>query len=185
MTTLPLGSRTAAHPASVVRQGLPAHLPELRGRALRLSRNAVQADDIVQDTVERALRFEAQFIVGTNLRAWLHQILFSVFVTRFRKSRRERKALAGLGADPAAWTTEDRFAPIDAALPLTSATEASLESLPEAFSSTIRLVDLGEMSYREAADVLDIPVGTVMSRLHRGRKLLRDDLVAHDRNLAA
>ena len=74
-----------------LRQSLAAMAPELFGRALRMSRSAWMAEDLVQDTVERAIRFEAHYTPGTNLRAWVHQILFSVFVTKCRRNRRERK----------------------------------------------------------------------------------------------
>lgn len=92
---------TACRPAArEVRAGLVQLLPELRARALRLCRESAAADDAVQDAFERALRFADQYEQGTNLRAWALQILFSVFVTRWRRSRRERTALEGLSVDP-------------------------------------------------------------------------------------
>ena len=73
------------------RDELTLHLPSLHARALKLCLNATEAQDLVQDTVERALRFESSYQPGTNLRAWAQQVLFSVFVTRCRKNRRERR----------------------------------------------------------------------------------------------
>jgi RNA polymerase sigma-70 factor (ECF subfamily) len=148
---------------------IDTHLPLLRARALKLCRNAAEAEDLVQDTIVRALRFESTFEKGTNLRAWLHQILLSVFVTRCRRSTRERRALEWLTVDPCAWTHSD---PPPAIRFLSRRVEAALDELPEKFADVIRLVDLGDLSYRDAAEGLGVPVGTVMSRLFRGRRLL-------------
>jgi RNA polymerase sigma-70 factor, ECF subfamily len=161
---------------------LPTYLPELRRRALRLTRNPSLADDLVQDTVERALAFSASFADGTNLRGWLHQVLFSVFVTGYRKRTRERKALSRLACDPVAWTPAP--AAPDQLPELTDSSRARLESMPPTYRSVLELVDLREHSYREAAESLDLPLGTVMSRLHRGRKLLAS-LFESERALAA
>ncbi len=150
-------------------------VPELRGRALRLAGNASTADDLVQDTIERALRFRAQYELGTNLRAWAYQILFSVFVTKYRRTRREKNALRDLTTDPNAWTRPSHE-PAPSDFGLTRCTRTKLDKMPAPFRSVIELVDLGEHSYREAAECLDIPVGTVMSRLHRGRKLLAEQM---------
>lgn len=162
----------ASTPAEL-RTGLVTLMPELRGRALHLCRHAAAADDLVQDTVERALRFAGQYELGTNLRAWAFQILFSVFVTRYRRSRRERNALRVLATDPCAWTQHDapRVRP-----DLTRGARRKLAALPSGFRQVVELVDIEERSYREAADALGVPVGTVMSRLHRGRKLLADSM---------
>jgi RNA polymerase sigma-70 factor (ECF subfamily) len=152
--------------------GLIAMMPELRNRALRLSADRALADDLVQDTIERALRFAAQYERGTNLRAWAYQILFSVFVTRYRRVRRERTALKALALDPCAWTHPEAFAPPDSGAQLTPKTKKHLDALPAGFRSVVTLVDLEQRSYREAATELGLPVGTVMSRLHRGRRML-------------
>ncbi len=141
----------------------------LRSRAVRLCRDPVEADDIVQDTVVRALRFQQSYRPGTNMRAWVHQILFSVFVTRCRKLKRERNALSSLTVDPCAWTHRDTPPPMQS---LSPNVENAVERLPKQFGAVVRLVDLDDHSYREAADVLGVPVGTVMSRLFRGRRLL-------------
>jgi RNA polymerase sigma-70 factor, ECF subfamily len=154
-------------------------VPELRARAMRLCNDRALADDIVQDTVERALRFADQYERGTNLRAWAFQILFSVFVTRWRRRRRERNALENLASDPCAWTVPVGFAAPDCGPGgLTASTQRKLDELPEGFRAVIVLVDIEQRSYRDAAKELGVPVGTVMSRLHRGRKLLAAQLAA-------
>jgi RNA polymerase sigma-70 factor (ECF subfamily) len=142
-------------------------------RALRLCGDRALADDVVQDALERALRFEAQYERGTNLRAWLFRILFSVFVTRWRRRRRERRALENLAVDPCAWIVPSGFpAPDIGEGALSASTRRKLDALPEGFRAAVVLVDLEQRSYREAARELGIPVGTVMSRLHRARKVL-------------
>ena len=152
-----------------LRQSLALMGPELFGRALRMSRSPSVAEDLVQDTIERAIRFETHYTPGTNLRAWVHQILFSVFVTRCRRARRERNALDHLTTDPCAWTSPDAAAEMsDLSPPLRRA----LDALPKAFRDAVVLVDLQEMSYKDAAVRLAVPVGTVMSRLFRGRRQL-------------
>lgn len=159
-----------------LRRGLVALLPDLQGRALRLTGARDTAADLVQDTVERALRFEGQYLRGSNLRAWAYQILFSVFITRYRRNRRHRAALRRLGDDPCAWTRPGAFEAEMAAGSLTPSTERELSALPEGFRQVVVLVDLEDRSYREAAGELGLPLGTVMSRLHRGRKLLAEKL---------
>lgn len=121
------------------------------------------------------MRFESHFIVGTNARAWLFQILFSVFITRCRRARREQRALGVLATDPCAWTLPESMPVMN---DLTPALKSELEQLPESFKRALELVDLQEMSYKDAADTMGVPVGTVMSRLHRGRKLLASALRA-------
>lgn len=155
-------------------QGLVDLQPELYGRAVRIARSSVVAEDLVQDTVERALRFASHYQPGTNLRAWLHQILFSVFVTRCRRSKRERIALEALVADPLAWTYPEATTTDLETLPPCMA--RALADLPVGFRHALELVDLEERAYKDAAALLDVPVGTVMSRLHRGRRLLAESL---------
>jgi RNA polymerase sigma-70 factor (ECF subfamily) len=161
-----------------LRAELVGLLPQLRVRALRLCGDSAAADDIVQDTVERALRFEGQYERGTNLRAWAFQVLFSVFITRWRRRRRERVALNHLSADPCAWTVPGTLtAPDSGEGALTNATRRTLDALPRGFRAVVVLVDLEQRSYLDAARELGIPVGTVMSRLHRARRLLAAKMV--------
>lgn len=173
-------ARRASH--SELRSALCSLRTELYARALRLSRNASLAEDLVQDTVERAMKFESHFIPGTNARAWLFQILFSVFITRCRRARREQRALSSLSADPCAWTLPETGPSMGN---LTPALSDQLALLPESFRRAVELVDLSELSYRDAADRMGVPVGTVMSRLHRGRKLLASALRGAEERLAA
>lgn len=178
VSTIARSTRTLiAHDQQTLELGLVELVPELRGRACRLAGNTTTAEDIVQDTIERALRFSKQYERGTNLRAWVYQILFSVFVTRYRRTRREKNALKNLASDPCAWTTPERFSTPDSSVSLTSTTQGKLDELPETFRTVLKLVDLDELTYREAATELGVPVGTVMSRLHRGRKLLASQLL--------
>jgi RNA polymerase sigma-70 factor (ECF subfamily) len=172
MTTSPSTCRATATPDSF-RDGLVALLPDLRARSKRLCADAATADDVVQDTIERALRFEHRYERGTNLRSWAYQVLFSVFVTRWRRRARDRRAVERLAGDPHAWTVPEAFIPPDAGHgALTPSTRRKLDALPEGFRAVIAIVDLEERSYRDAAQELGVPVGTVMSRLHRARKLL-------------
>jgi RNA polymerase sigma-70 factor (ECF subfamily) len=159
--------------AGSLRDAVAGVLPSLRAHAIKLCLDSVEAQDLVQDTIERALRFEQTYQPGTNLRAWLHQILFSLFVTRCRRLRRERRALERLSSDPCSWTRPEP-PPAMQTLPLSM--EGAIEALPQHFAAVIRLVDLQEHSYRDAAKHLQVPVGTVMSRLFRGRRLLAGNL---------
>ena len=122
--------------------GLVELVPELRGRACRLAGDPTTAEDIVQDTIERALKFAVQNERGTNLRAWVYQILFSVFITRYRRTRREKNALRSLASDPCAWTTPERFAPPEAGASLSPTTKGKL---------SMRLLDGDDASRLEHA----------------------------------
>ncbi|HMY15341.1 MAG TPA: RNA polymerase sigma factor [Polyangium sp.] len=156
-----------------LRKALVSMAPELYNRAFRMSRSSVTAQDLVQDTVERALRFESQYRPGTNVKAWVHQILFSVFITKCRRNRRERKALDVLCTDPNAWTSAPAVSEVTG---LSPSTRKALDAIPSVYRDVVMMVDVEEISYKDAADKLDVPVGTVMSRLHRGRRMLADAL---------
>jgi RNA polymerase sigma-70 factor (ECF subfamily) len=121
----------------------------------------------------RALRFENQYRPGTNLRAWVGQVLMSVFLTQCRRNKRERRALDNLTQDPCAWTKKDAPSVMRSLSPRPA---RALAKLPTSYGSAVTLVDLQGMSYRDAAQRLGVPVGTIMSRLHRGRKLLAAEL---------
>ncbi|MDP9151909.1 MAG: RNA polymerase sigma factor [Myxococcota bacterium] len=161
--------------ARELQAGLVALLPDLQRRAIRLCGERATADDIVQDTIERALRFSGHYERGTNLRAWALRILFRVFVTRWRRRRREHEALEGLSRDPCAWTCPAGFLPPDGGSgALMPSAMRKLEALPDGFGAVVVLVDLEDHSYRDAAGRLGVPIGTVMSRLHRGRRMLAE-----------
>lgn len=160
-------------PRNSIRHDLARLVPELRGRALRLAGSRPLADDLVQDTIERAIRFEASFTRGTNLRAWVSQILFSVFMTRGRRLKREREAVARLTVDPCAWTQPE---PRSEWLELSQPVRRALDAIPPAFRDVVVLIDLHERSHKDTAKRLGIPLGTVMSRLWRGRRMLAEAL---------
>jgi RNA polymerase sigma-70 factor (ECF subfamily) len=167
------GTAGAFGAAPELRAVLAATLPSLRARALRLTRSPADADDLVQEAVLRALRFEATFERGTNVRAWMHRILDSVFITRCRSRTREYRALGRFAADP---TLSVDSAGAPKLQSVSDCMHSALRALPPKFLSVVELVDLRDHSYREAADELGIPVGTVMSRLFRARRLLQTAL---------
>jgi RNA polymerase sigma-70 factor (ECF subfamily) len=176
-TTMLKGPRVETRSESFgaeLRNHLPALLPGLNARALSLCKRKSDASDLVQDTLLRALCFESGYEHGTNLRGWLQQILFSVFITRCRQATRERRALSSLIGDPCAWTQPE--APPAVRQSLTRPVSRALEALPSRYSAVVRLIDLEERSYKDAASELRVPVGTVMSRLFRGRRLLAEAL---------
>lgn len=174
MSELPSPEPQSPSLAEELRAKLPTLLPSLNARALTLCKRSSDARDLVQETVLRALCFESSYEPGTNLRGWLQQILFSVFITRCRKSSRERRALNALAFDPCAWTLPEGSPVVRQSL--TRPVTRALEALPSHFSAVVRLVDLEERSYKDAASELSVPVGTVMSRLFRGRRLLAEAL---------
>jgi RNA polymerase sigma-70 factor (ECF subfamily) len=152
---------------------LTDELPRLRAYARRLCASDNDAQDLVQDTILRALLHEHQFEEGSNLRAWLRQIQLSVFVSRYRRGRREKEALQRIALDPCSWVSPE---PPAVPAPTGSGLLRSLRSLPAGFRSVVELVDVGGYEYGDAAAALGIPIGTVMSRLHRARRLLGKEL---------
>jgi len=161
-----------------------AELPALLGVATRLTKNSADAQDLVQDTLLKAMRAREQFEAGTNLRAWLIRILMNTFINRYRRGGLERSVLEGPDADPLAdgWisatTMESMRDPEAQALRPMLATEIgrALDELPEDYRLAVVLSDVEELSYKEIADIMGCPIGTVMSRLHRGRRLLKGRL---------
>ena len=149
-------------------------LPSLRRRALRWCRNATSADDLVQETLLRACRHAPEFENPGHAQAWLYTVLHNLFVSRTRSEQSARRALCKVGAG-----LEHERDSRAAAGPgfLLPSLERALAGLPEPFASALRLVDLEEHSYAEAAALLGVPVGTVMSRLFRGRRRLALALV--------
>lgn len=160
-----------------------ALLQPLFATALRLTRNRADAEDLVQDTVVKALRFEERFAPGTNLKAWLYTILHNTWRNRRRDSARDTvdvdsaavEEAASLPGGPVALETPERILlreTLDADL------QAALDDIPEAFREAVWLRDVEEFTYAEMAAMLDVPIGTVMSRISRGRRALFDRLQA-------
>ena len=166
------------------------HLDALYGVALRMTKNAASAEDLVHDTIVKAVRARHQYKAGTNLKAWLLRIQTNTFINRHRRGGLERDVLEGPDAGPLAdrWIGASTMRSMrdperDHLLPIVEAeVRKALEELPEHFRLAIVLSDVEGLSYKEIADVMDCPVGTVMSRLHRARKMLqlslRDQAVA-------
>ena len=158
-------------------------LPNLYGAALRLTRNPSDAEDLVQETYLRAFRGFAGFEAGTNLRAWMYRILTNMFINQYRKKQREPITVADDELED--WYLYDRLG--ESGVEASAETEVleripdedvqrALEDLPENFRMAVLLADVEGFSYKEIAEILDIPIGTVMSRLHRGRKALQKAL---------
>ncbi len=176
------GRRTAGDDAFVVE--LLGHLDTLYGVASRMTKGSTEAEDLVQDTVVKAMRAQGQFQPGTNLKAWLLRILTNTFINRYRRGGLERDLFEGPDADPLAdgWmsTSTMRAMRDPEAAMLTPILEGevsrALDALPDDFRLAVVLSDVEELSYKEIADVMGCPIGTVMSRLHRGRKLLQKSL---------
>jgi RNA polymerase sigma-70 factor, ECF subfamily len=167
------------------------HSPNLLAAACRLGRSRAEAEDLVQDTLVKALRARDQYESGTNLKAWLLKILKNTFINRYRRSGLERTVLEGPDADPLAdgWIGADTLRsmrdPEGQALRPVIQREimSALDQMPEEFRMVVVLADVEELSYREIADMMGCPIGTVMSRLHRGRRLLKASLIEHARAL--
>ncbi|MGH9102707.1 MAG: sigma-70 family RNA polymerase sigma factor [Acidimicrobiales bacterium] len=165
------------------------HMPSLYSAALRMTRNPSDAEDLVQETYLKAYRAFGSFTEGTNLKAWLYRILTNTFINAYRARRRRPeqsdiddvedlylyRRLGGLEAVAAGRSAEeevlDHFTD--------DQVKEALESLPEQFRLAVLLADVEGFSYREIADITDVPIGTVMSRLHRGRRALQKALVEY------
>jgi len=162
------------------------HLDPLYAAALRLTKNERDAEDLVQDTFLRAYRFFDKFERGTNIRAWLFKILTNTFINRYRRKVKERTV-----AEDERDTVHERFISRDATESasnpeayffdklLSDDVLAAIDALPVDFRMVVILADIQEFSYKEIAEILDCPVGTVMSRLFRGRKLLQKYLLGY------
>lgn len=163
-----------------------SYLDSLYAVAMKLTRNASDAEDLVQDAYVRAHRFQDRFEPGTHMKAWLLRILTNLFINRYRRSTREREVLAGRSAAAVGDGVMSRAAVRALKEPVGEAHRALLESeiqkaldeLPDDHRLVVVLADIEELSYREISSVLNCPVGTVMSRLHRARQKLRSRLVA-------
>jgi RNA polymerase sigma-70 factor, ECF subfamily len=161
-------------------------MSSLYSAALRMTRNAADAEDLVQETYLRAYRGFGGFEQGTNLKAWLYRILTNTYINQYRAKKRRfdetaldetedlylYRRLGGLEAVAAGRSAEDELMDwfTDAEV------KGAIEALPEQFRMAVLLADVEGFAYKEIAEILDIPIGTVMSRLHRGRKALQKQL---------
>jgi RNA polymerase sigma-70 factor, ECF subfamily len=160
-----------------------AWLQPLYATALRLTRNRADAEDLVQDTVVKALRFSDRFTPGTNLKAWLYTILHNTWRNRKRDAARDTVEVdseavedaASLPGGPVALETPERILLRDT---LDADLQAALDALPDVFREAVWLRDVEEFTYAEIAAMLDVPIGTVMSRIARGRRSLFERLQA-------
>jgi len=165
-------------------------MDQLYAAALRMTRNPADAGDLVQETYAKAYAAFASFEQGTNLKAWLYRILTNTFINIYRKNQRspyqgtidelEDWQLGGAESLTQGRSTRSAEAEAIDHLP-DSDVKAALQSIPEDFRLAVYLADVEGFSYQEIADIMETPVGTVMSRLHRGRRLLRDLLADYAR----
>lgn len=174
-----------ADQATFADQAMPL-MSSLYSAALRMTRNAADAEDLVQETYLRAYRGFGGFEQGTNLKAWMYRILTNTYINIYRAKKRRfeetdlgetedlflYRRLGGLEAATMGRSAEDELMDwfTDAEV------KDAVESLPEQFRMAVLLADVEGFSYKEIAEILDIPIGTVMSRLHRGRKALQKEL---------
>ena len=178
----------AAKRALFQEQALP-FMDQLYGAAMRMTKNPADAADLVQETFVKAFAAFAQFEQGTNLKAWLYRILTNTFINQYRKNQRNpyQGALEELedwqlGGAESATSTVGRSAEAEAIdrMPA-SAVKDALQDIPEDFRLAVYLADVEGFAYQEIADIMKTPVGTVMSRLHRGRRQLREKLADYAR----
>jgi RNA polymerase sigma-70 factor (ECF subfamily) len=177
-----------ADQATFAEQAMPL-MDGLYSAAMRMTRNPADAEDLVQETYLRAYRGFGGFQQGTNLKAWLYRILTNTYINIYRaKQRRPEETdlgevedlylyrrLGGLEAARNGRSAEDEL--MDAFSE--AEVKAAIEDLPENFRMAVLLADVEGFSYKEIAEILDIPIGTVMSRLHRGRKALQKALFSY------
>lgn len=174
-----------ADQATFAEQAMP-FMDQLYSHALRMTRNAADAEDLVQETYLKGYRGFGGFTEGTNLRAWLFRILTNSYINSYRKKQRRPtesnldnvedlylyRRLGGAESAVLARSAEDEL--------LDHLTESevkeAIEDLPEQYRHAVLLADVEGFAYKEIAAILDVPIGTVMSRLHRGRKRLQDQL---------
>jgi RNA polymerase sigma-70 factor, ECF subfamily len=160
-------------------------LDSLYGAALRMTRNQADAEDLVQETMLRAYRAFQTFEPGTNLKAWLFRILTNAYINTYRKRQREPQKVSSDDVEEFDLYQElkdhdPQFQETPESIVLDSLVDSdilqAIEDLPEQFRLAVMLSDVEGFSYAEMAEIMDVPMGTVMSRLHRGRKALQKRL---------
>ena len=169
-------------------QAIP-FMDQLYGAAMRMTRNPSDAADLVQETFVKAFAAFGQFTQGTNLKAWLYRILTNTFINSYRKNQRNpyQGSIDELedwqfGGAVSATSSTSRSAEAEAIDRMPDSTvKDALQSIPEDFRLAVYLADVEGFSYQEIADIMKTPVGTVMSRLHRGRRMLRERLAGYAR----
>ncbi|MBM4282468.1 MAG: sigma-70 family RNA polymerase sigma factor [Deltaproteobacteria bacterium] len=163
------------------------HVHALYGGAMRFTRSPNDANDLVQETLFKAWRSYESFTEGTNCKAWLFRILTNTFINKYRRTHKERDIVEGSGQLGAEHElvhipSKQRFLDPEGALAdaaLADEVQAALQALPPDFRAVVMLADLDGLAYKEVADAVGIPVGTVMSRLFRGRRLLQAALFGY------
>jgi RNA polymerase sigma-70 factor, ECF subfamily len=190
--TTEVGNETAR--TQFEEQALP-FMDQLYGAAMRMTRNPADAADLVQETFVKAFASWRTFQQGTNLKAWLYRILTNTYINTYRKKQREPYQGTideledwQLGGAESTTATSTRSAEAEAIdhMPA-SAVKDALQAIPEDFRLAVYLADVEGFAYQEIADIMKTPIGTVMSRLHRGRRMLRELLAeyAQERGIAA
>lgn len=169
-------------------QAMP-YIDQLYGAAMRMTKNPPDAQDLVQETFVKAYAAFGQFQQGTNLKAWLYRILTNTYINLYRKKQREPYQGTiddledwQLGGAESTTASSSRSAESEAIDRMPdSAVKDALQAIPEDFRLAVYFADVEGFAYQEIADIMKTPVGTVMSRLHRGRRLLRDLLADYAR----